>query len=152
MELIDVKFLKLRENAVLPYKTHLWDAGFDISWAPIDNSASITILPGESIVLETGLKAMFSNGYVLEVKNRSGMASKKSLVVGACIVDSTYRGEIFVNLHNIGLKEQKINAGDKIAQILFYKVENPMIKEIKLEEYDKYTTTRGSGGFGSTGT
>lgn len=151
MELIDVKFLKLRENAILPYKTHLWDAGFDICWAPSDNSALMIIAPGESVVLETGLKTIFSNGYVLEVKNRSGIASKKSLVVGACIVDSTYRGEIFINLHNIGLTEQKINACDKIAQILFYKVENPMIKEIKLEEYEKNNTTRGNGGFGSTG-
>lgn len=166
---MEVKFVKLRDTAKLPYKKHLHDAGYDLSWAPdarIHTSENIVsgydffdkdeimcknIWPGQSYILSTGLKAIFPPGYVLEIKNRSGMASNKQLIVGAHIVDSTYRGEIFVNLHNIGKDVQIIKEGDRIAQCIFYKVEYILATEISEEEYAKYSTDRGDGALGSTG-
>lgn len=157
---------KLRENAKLPYKKHLHDAGYDISWAPSDSSKLLsvleenstqfknctTILPNQSKRFETGLKVNFPHGYVLEIKNRSGMASKKDLLVGACIVDSTYTGEIFIDLHNVSGKIQVIEAGERIAQFVVYKIENCLFEEISEDQYNEdIKTDRGSGGFGSTG-
>ena len=59
---------------------------------------------------------------MLEVKNRSGNASKRSLLVGACVVDSGYDGEVFVNLHNIGTETQFVAKGAKIAQLVLLPV------------------------------
>jgi dUTP pyrophosphatase len=161
---MEIKVNLLRDNANLPYKKHINDAGYDISWAPSNLSDLpdrwlngqltkhvLTIKPGQSVVLETGLRVLFDRGYVMEVKNRSGIASKKSLLVGAHIIDHTYRGEIFVNLHNVSDKEQYIQAGDRIAQFIVYKVENCVFESIDKNIYDNNTTERGDGGFGSTG-
>jgi dUTP pyrophosphatase len=152
LKLSNIKFCKTHENSKLPHKTHSADAGYDLFWCPEKSEDWIYINPNESKVLPTGLKVYFPEGYVLEVKNRSGMASK-GLVVGACIVDSTYAGEIFVNLHNISNSPKKITVGDKIAQFLVYKIEAPRIEEItntELEECHR-NSSRGSGAFGSTG-
>ena len=75
----------------------------------------MSIEPGQSIILPTGLKFGVPQGYMIQIMNRSGNAAKKQLMVGACVVDSGYNGEVFVNLHNIGKKVQIINVGDKIA-------------------------------------
>ena len=73
------------------------------------------IKPGESKILPTGLKFGVPHGYMIQIMNRSGNAAKKQLMVGACVVDSGYDGEVFVNLHNIGKEAQTVSAGDKIA-------------------------------------
>jgi dUTP pyrophosphatase len=82
------------------------------------------------------------------------MAAKKSLVVGACVIDSGYEGELKINLHNVGLYPQTIHPGDKIAQILVYQIELPEFSEVP-EGVPLYTRTptisnRKDGGFGST--
>lgn len=163
---MEVKFVKVRDNAVLPYKKHTNDAGYDLTWAPeskeIQRASKIVegnvipcdgleIPPGNSVLLKTGLKALFPEGYVLEVKNRSGVAAKRGLLVGACIVDSTYRGEIFVNLHNVSNKVQCVENGERIAQCVFYRVENIIATEISENEYANFETSRGNGALGSTG-
>ena len=102
---------------------------------------------GENIVLRVGFAVEFPAGYAMEVKNRSSMGSKRSLVVGAHLIDSSYRGEIFIDLHNIGKEVQVIKEGDKIAQLVIYPIETPEY-EIVEELSD---TVRGEGGFGSTG-
>ncbi len=159
---------KLRENAKTPYKKHVHDAGYDIAWAPSENDLLSTTLyiegkeyknctvisPFKSKRFGTGLKVNFPSDFVLEIKNRSGMASKKDLVVGACVVDSTYTGEIFVDLHNVSDKVQVIEAGERIAQFLVYKIENCLFEEIPVDQYDEeleVMSERKAGGFGSTG-
>ena len=115
----------------------------------------MTIQPGESAVLETAYRFGVPHGYMLEVKNRSGLASKRSLVVGACVIDAGYGGEVLINLHNIGTEPQTIEVGTKIAQIVMV----PVVHFRALEShsgklYDWYPiamTERGDGGFGSTG-
>ena len=87
---------------------------------------------------------------MLEIKNKSGIASKRGLIVGACVVDRGYTGEIFVNLHNPSDRTQTLHAGDKIAQAVFVKIE----ASVKLVESDSIyddETSRGDGALGSTG-
>jgi dUTP pyrophosphatase len=88
---------------------------------------------------------------MLQVMNKSGIATKKQLVVGACVVDSGYSGEVFVNLHNIGNKEVYIHPGQKIAQAVLLPVLTPAIEEVPTDQVYDDETTRGDGGFGSTG-
>lgn len=87
---------------------------------------------------------------MLEIKNKSGIASKRGLVVGACVVDRGYTGEIFVNLHNPSDRTQTLHAGDKIAQAVFVKITT----DVQLVESDSIyddETSRGEGALGSTG-
>ena len=146
---IDIK--KLRVEAKLPVRANPSDAGADVFYAYED----VVIHPGQSTVLGTGLQIATPYGFVTEVKNRSGMAAKRSLVVGACIIDSGYEGELLINLHNIGTQPQVIKCGDKIAQILTYQVELTDFSEVPAEVplYSRTPTisNRKDGGFGSTG-
>mgnify|MGYP003631912414 FL=1 len=110
--------------------------------------------PNESVILPTGLKIEVPHGYMLEVKNRSGMAAKNSLVVGACVIDSGYSGEIFVNLHNIGNTPKTIEIYDKIAQLVLIPVVQwrSFLVEEKLLYVDPLTISdREHGALGSTG-
>ena len=115
----------------------------------------VRIEPGCSVVLGTGLKFGIPHGYMLQIMNRSGNAAKKRLVVGACVVDSGYDGEVFVNLHNIGLETQYIEDGDKIAQAVLVPVVPVRFVETSSDNlYDWYPITisdRGDGALGSTG-
>lgn len=86
---------------------------------------------------------------MLEAKNKSGMASKRRLVVGACVIDAGYDGEIFINLHNLGHTTQKIFPGEKVAQLVLIPIETCGF--VVTEEEINTGSARGAGGFGSTG-
>ena len=91
---------------------------------------------------------------MLEVKNRSSMAAKKQLLVGACVIDPGYSGEVFINLHNVSMRPRIINTGDKIAQLVLLPVYHFECLEVPADTiYDKPVciSNRGAGGFGSTG-
>jgi dUTP pyrophosphatase len=150
-KLDSIKVCKVRESAKLPHKTHSGDAGFDVFYCP-DNQDAAFINTNDCKILPTGLKVRFPQNYVLEIKNRSGMASK-GLLVGACIVDSTYSGEIFINLHNVSNVQKKILPGDKIAQFLIYEIQSPEILEVSEDDIKKLheNSSRKDGAFGSTG-
>lgn len=137
-----------------PSRANPSDAGLDLPFSPKDGEA-INIAPGESKILSTGLRFAIPHGFMFQIMNRSSMAAKRHLVVGACVVDAGYDGEVFVNLHNIGTETQTIAAGDKIAQgvvipvvpVRFVQAGDPGI-------YDWYPITisdRGTGALGSTG-
>ena len=87
---------------------------------------------------------------MLEIKNKSGISSKRGLIVGACVVDRGYTGEIFVNLHNPSDRTQTLHAGDKIAQAVFVKIETN-INLVESEDIYDMATSRGEGALGSTG-
>tara|TARA_Y100000034_G_scaffold25757_1_gene30671 strand:+ start:5663 stop:6094 length:432 start_codon:yes stop_codon:yes gene_type:complete len=108
-------------NAHPPSRSNPSDAGLDVYFSPKEQKP-VTIQPGESVILSTGLKFGVPHGYMLEVKNRSSVAAKRSLIVGACVVDSGYDGELFVNLHNVGTEEQVIEPHAKIAQVVMVPV------------------------------
>ncbi len=148
----------LREGAQPPKRAYPADAGADVFYCydserrdwHIGDKNEFWINPGESCILPTGIKVEVPRGYMLEVKNKSGIASKQQLLVGACVVDSGYDGEVYINLHNVGSNTQKIHPGDKLAQVVLVPVETCDFvctrDEINIE------TFRGDGGFGSTGT
>ena len=117
------------------------------------HSATVLINPGESKILETGLKFGVPHGYMLEVKNRSSVAAKRSLIVGACVIDSGYDGEVFINLHNVGSDVQVIVPGNKIAQLVMIPVVHFRAIETSEEKIYMHPMTisnRGSGALGST--
>jgi dUTP pyrophosphatase len=137
---------KLNENARIPTYGSEFAAGADL-YACIEND--ITIEPAQTVLIHTGLAMQIPEGLVGLIYARSGLASKKGLApankVG--VIDSDYRGEIMVALHNHGTIPQTISDGERIAQIVFapyYAAEFSVVDELD-------DTTRGAGGFGSTG-
>ena len=160
-----IEYSRIRETAIPPQRSNPSDAGLDLYFNPepssviplIDeNKDAVTLEPGESKLFSTGYRFGVPHGYMLEIKNRSSVAYKRSLVVGACVVDSGYDGEVFVNLHNIGQEVQVIKPGEKIAQAVMI----PVVHFRALETgsgnlYDWYPITisdRGDGALGSTNT
>ena len=141
-----VRIKKLDENAIIPTYGTNYAAGCDI-YALVDDKE--TIKPGETKLIKTGIAMEVPTGYAALIYARSGLASKKGLApankVG--VVDSDYRGEIMVALHNHSDEVREIENGERIAQIVIA----PYIKAI-FEEVDNLDgTKRGDNGFGSTG-
>ena len=137
-------------DAKLPHRAHRTDAGMDFFFCPHEGAAK-RIMPGESTLLGTGIKMEVPPDCMLQIMNKSGVASKKSLVTGACVVDEGYTGEIFVNLHNVGNTAQFIEPGQKIAQGVFVRIEKPILWEVEEDNIYGTQTARGSGALGSTG-
>ena len=138
---------KLDERAILPTYGSEYSAGADL-YALTDEE--ISILPGETKLIHTGLSMEIPEGYAGLIYARSGLASKRGLApankVG--VVDADYRGEIMGALHNHSNIEQKIAPAERIAQL----VVTPFLKAVFEESEALSSTVRGSGGFGSTGT
>tara|TARA_B100001123_G_scaffold74689_1_gene84106 strand:+ start:4909 stop:5433 length:525 start_codon:yes stop_codon:yes gene_type:complete len=152
-----LEYAKVREDVITPVRANPSDAGLDVFFCPDpetwDDDRGVWLKSGETAIFPTGLKFAVPHGYMLEVKNRSGNASKKSLMVGACVIDSGYEGEVFVNLHNVGNTPQHINPGMKIAQLVLIPVVHfrPMLTgEEKLYEHPTTISQRGAGSLGST--
>ena len=137
---------KLNDNATVPTYGSAYAAGADLYSCEGD----ITIAPSETRLIHTGIAMEIPEGLVGLIYARSGLASKRGLApankVG--VIDSDYRGEIMVALHNHSDKEQVVAAGERIAQIVFapYMSANFTVVD-QLSD-----TVRGIGGFGSTGT
>lgn len=144
---MNIEIKKLDERATIPTYGTEFSAGADI-YALLDEP--VTIGPGETKLIHTGLAIAIPEGFVGLNFARSGMATKRGLApankVG--VIDSDYRGEVMVALYNQGSLPQTIEHGDRIAQMVFvpYYSANFIIKD-ELNE-----TVRGEGGFGSTGT
>ena len=137
---------KLNDNARLPTYGSEFAAGADL-YACLD--ADVTIAPAETLLIHTGLAMEIPTGLVGLIYARSGLASKKGLApankVG--VIDSDYRGEIMVALHNHSTEPRTISDGERIAQIVFapyYTADFSVVDELG-------DTTRGTGGFVSTG-
>jgi len=151
-----LQYYMLRGGKYPPLRANPSDAGLDLRWDPSEESETLfNIKPGESVLVPTGCTFAIPHGYMMEIKNKSGVAHKRQLLVGACVVDSGYEGEVFVNLHNIGSETQTLEPGDKVAQavivpaipVRFVAADNPNI-------YDWYPITisdRAQGALGSTG-
>ena len=153
MALLDnsrVRVFRTRPDAKLPVRAHKTDAGMDFFYCPGEPTV-LGVEPGQSVLLPTGVKMEVPEGFMLQIMNKSGIASKRSLVTGACVVDEGYTGEIFVNLHNIGSETNFIESGQKVAQGVFVKIEKPQLWEIKEDNIYGESTSRGAGALGSTG-
>ena len=146
-----VKVYKTRATAKLPVRAHSTDAGMDFFFCPEEPMVAKRIPAGASVLLQTGVKVQVPEGCMLQIMNKSGIASKKHLITGACVVDEGYDGEIFVNLHNIGKQVQFVEPGQKIAQGVFVKIEKPTLEIIQDDSIYGAATSRGAGALGSTG-
>ena len=141
-----VNIKKLNEKAIIPTYGSEYAAGADL-YACIDEE--LTILPSETKLIKTGLAIEVPEGYGAFIYARSGLASKRGLApankVG--VVDSDYRGEVMVALHNHSNEPQVVAVGERIAQMViapYLKAEFEVVDELS-------DTVRGEGGFGSTG-
>ena len=147
-----IEYAKVRSTAHEPDRANPSDAGLDVFYSP-EEPTTVALHPGDSKILETGLKFGVPHGYMLEVKNRSSVAAKKSLLVGACVIDSGYDGEVFINLHNVGNKLQCVSPGDKIAQLVLTPVVHfrpTLAEESELYAHPMTISNRGDGALGST--
>ena len=146
-----MKFLKIRDVKD-PSRGTPQSAGIDL-FIPNDFD-SRTIGPGESILIPAGLKVNIPHNHVFLMMNKSGVATKKHLDVGACVIDEDYQGEIHIHLMNVGNQDQTLWAGDKIAQCLLMPVVYADVDVVESEDslWEGKVTERGEGGLGSTGT
>ena len=141
-----VKIKKLNSKAMLPTYGSEYSAGADL-YACMEET--VTIQPGETVLIKTGLAMAIPEGYAGLIYARSGLATKKGLApankVG--VVDADYRGEVMVPLHNHSRVAVEVEHGERIAQMVI----TPFLtaEYMLAEELDE--TERGEGGFGSTG-
>lgn len=144
MSTIAVK--KLREDAHLPTYGSAEAAGADL-YACLDET--VTVEPGETVFIPTGIALEVPKGCAGLIYARSSMGAKRGLApankVG--VIDSDYRGQIMVALHNHSNSSQQVALGERIAQLLITPVLTPQYEQVE----ELSDTDRGAGGFGSTG-
>ena len=140
--MVKVKIKKLVKDAVLPSYGHIGDAGLDFC-----STENFVLGPGMMKMFSTGISMEIPEGYVALAWGKSGLASKKGIAILGGVIDAHYRGEYKIILQNTSLDDFEVIAGDKIAQVLIQPVESAEIEIVdELSE-----TSRGEGGFGSTG-
>lgn len=144
--MLPIRVKKLNSKAILPTYESANAAGADLH-ACIDGA--VTIQPGETVFIPTGLSMEIPVGCAGFIYARSGLSCKKGLApankVG--VIDSDYRGELIVALHNHGTESQVVASGDRVAQLLIAPVLTPGFFEVE----SLSDTQRSAGGFGSTG-
>jgi len=134
--------MKLRPDAFLPVRGTEGSAGYDLI-SPDDHDIS----NDSTATIKLGIAVQIPEGYCGKIESRSSLSSKFSIEAGAGVIDSDYRGEIGVVLHNLSRSLFNIKRGDKIAQMLIIPVLYPKVSEV----YSLTDTKRGTGGYGSTG-
>ncbi len=157
-----LKIKKIFSDALLPVRSNPTDSGADVFVykfekffgvgleSTIDpNQKTLFLKPNERVLVNTGLTGTVGPGYEIQIRPRSGNALKKGLTVlnTPGTIDESYRGPLCVIVVNLDSQTQKINVGDKIAQLVVCPVILSEIIEVK--ELDD--TNRGANGFGSTG-
>lgn len=143
---MNIPVKKLKPEAILPTYGSAMAAGADL-YACL--SETVTVEPGQTVFVPTGLSMALPDGYVGLIYARSGLACKRDLApankVG--VIDSDYRGEFIVALHNHGRQPQTVAHGERIAQLVIA----PVVQGVFSETDTLDETARGTGGFGSTG-
>ena len=156
-----VKIVRIAPDVVMPTKAHDTDAGFDLyaycpdatfySWESGCqlNVKGVKVRPNETYKFHTGIKLAIPDGYWGGIYAGSGLATKCGLRPANCVgvIDSSYRGEIIVAIHNDSNETQLVHNGDRIAQLVIQKVEPTVFEEVS--ELDE--TSRGESGFGGSG-
>lgn len=147
-ESINIPFTLTDNYSTAPTFGSISAAGADL-YASIPTDVDVIINPGETKMISAGIKTEIPEGYVGLIFARSGLATKQGLApankVG--VIDSDYRGEWFVPLHNHSNETKSISSGERIAQVIIMPV--PKFQFEQVQELN--STERGEGGFGSTG-
>lgn len=146
---MEIKIKKLYKDAMIPSRGSEQAAGYDL-YACLGGFEECEISPNTTMKIGTGIAAEIPEGYFGAVFARSGLATKKGLRPANCVgvIDSDYRGEIMVALHNDDKEPQTIQAYERIAQLVILPYLNVSFTEVN----ELSDTERGEGGFGSTGT
>ncbi len=141
---VTLRIRKLDPSINVPSYAHPGDAGLDIC-----SAEDVTLEPGERAMVSTGFSMALPEGYAAFVQPRSGLAARSgiSIVNTPGLIDCHYRGEVKVILVNLGREPFRVSRGDRIAQMVIQRVESAQV--VVVDELDD--TTRGEGGFGSTG-
>ncbi|HAV11194.1 MAG TPA: dUTP diphosphatase [Candidatus Moranbacteria bacterium] len=139
---MEIKIKKLNPEAKIPQFALKGDVGMDLY-----SAEEVVIRPGERISCKTGIAMKIPDGYAALIWDKSGPSHKFGIKTLGGVFDSNYTGEYMIGLVNLGKEDYKIEKGQKIAQVLFQKIEIPEILEV--DELEK--TNRGTGAFGSTG-
>jgi dUTP pyrophosphatase len=142
----DLPFIRVDPEAVLPERAHPGDAGLDLR-----SAVDIEVGPGERAMVPTGIAVAIPEGYAGLVLPRSGLASAHGLTMANApgLIDAGYRGEVICAVVNLDRSEPvKIARGDRIAQLVLVAI--PDLDPVWVDELPP--STRGEGGFGSTGT
>lgn len=139
-----MKFMKLSDHATMPTSGSKEAAGYDLY-----STEDVCIWPLTTEVIHTGIAIELPPGTFGGIFSRSGLSTKQGLAVinGVGVVDSDYRGEIMVPLHNHSEGRKWIRRGDRVAQLIII----PYLKPVLVESDTLSKTDRGIGGFGSTG-
>ena len=145
--MIKILIKRLSDKVLIPKYETLGSSGMDIAASIKEN---IEINPGEKSIIPTGLILSIPKGFEVQIRPRSGLAAKKGISVlnTPGTIDADYRGEIKVILINLGKENFIVENGLRIAQMVVCPIVQANFEEVK--DLDK--TTRGEGGFGSTGT
>lgn len=140
--------IKRVRNVKLPTRGTPGSAGLDF-YVPED-SPILTITPGRSLLIKSGIKAKFDKDHALIAFNKSSRAVRDHLLVGAEVIDEDYQGELGLHVVNVDRTENVVlKPGDKIVQFLLIPVKYPEVEEV--DEIHEIETLRGEGGYGSTG-
>ncbi len=142
-----MKYSKVREVKT-PNRGTSDSAGIDF-YIPVGED--VFIKPQEKALIPSGIKMDIPNGTMFQVMNKSGVAVKKGLIVGACVVDSDYQGEIMFNVWNVSKNAVALESGTKIVQMVLVPILFPTLDEVNEDDLFTNDSERGVGGFGSTG-
>lgn len=143
MEVFHIDIKIKAEDEFMPKYQKPGDVGADLKSAETE---TIQVHPGQNALIKTGVRLEMPDDIMATVHPRSGLA-KEGIIVITGIIDSSYRGEIRVNLANYSKSSVSINPGDRIAQLVF----NPVVRPNFIQVNALSETERGEGGFGSTG-
>lgn len=136
---MNVEFIKLKVNGIIPTKNTPQSAGFDM-YSPLN----YTILPGERKVIETNIRVVLPENTYGNITARSGLAARFGIIVAANTIDRDYEGVIAVILINLGQDTFEIKEGDRISQLVVI----PYITNNNVDTFKQY---RGIDGLGSSG-
>lgn len=139
---VTLKIKKLHPDAALPKYEHLGDAGGDLFC-----SEQVTLQPGERVSIPTGVAMEIPHGYVGLIWDKSGISHKGGLKTLGGVIDAGYRGEVKVGMINLSNVAYTFERGHKVAQILIQPIPDVVVEEAS----ELSDTSRGTGGFGSTG-
>ncbi|MFI4917349.1 MAG: dUTP diphosphatase [Phycisphaerales bacterium JB060] len=144
-----VRFRILDDRAIVPRRGSAQAAGLDLAACLPEGPQTLTLEPGQIVVVPTGLAIAIPDGFEGQVRPRSGLATKRGVTVPNApgTIDADYRGELRVALINLSKEPQPIEHGDRIAQLVIAPV--AMCQVVVVDELDE--TVRGASGFGSTG-
>lgn len=143
-----MKFSKVK-NVKSPSRGTSKSAGIDF-YVPDDFGTMHVPAHGDALIA-SGIRAKVPEGFALIAFDKSGVASKRKLKVGACVVDEDYQGEIHLHVFNLGSSPAKIEGGDKLVQFILIPVTYGKVEQVDDDVLFQEVTERGAGGFGHTG-